>query len=135
MESAFGGDVGRTCDRGSDVTAVAVDPLVAAGEGAADDAFLDVNGALLKRAVGGEAGETGAGAGAAGGAVIGASGAEDEVAVVGVWAAWQAVEDDVVDFGVALGVDCLADFPGEISEGVDVRALEGEVVIVHEEEP
>jgi hypothetical protein len=75
-------------------------------------------------AVGGEAGEFGAGAGAAGGAVVGFAGAEDEVAVA-------VVEFDVVDFGVALVVDGLAEGPGVVGQGVDGT----EAGAVGEEEP
>src|ERR1700757_222338 len=78
---------------------------VAGLERAADDALLHPLLVFCELAVRGEAGELGAGAGAARRAVVGVPRAQHEVTRIGAGKRRRPEELDVVDLGVALGVD------------------------------
>lgn len=136
-EGGFGVDEGGAGNAGKDD---AVAWGVSGLEEAADEAFLEPDLAGGEFAIGGEAGEFGAGASAAGGAVIGFAGAEDEVAAIGAREGGRAEDFDVIDVAVVFSGDAvsfegLADFPGVISQLVEVFEFDGAGVIGGEKEP
>jgi hypothetical protein len=133
-EGGFGGDVGGAGDGGS-YGVFFFGGGVAGFEDAADDAFLTPDFAGGEFAVCGEAGELGAGAGAAGGTVVFGAGAEDEVAAVVRGIVRRGEEFDVIDFGVAGGVEGGADGERGLGELGDVFAGEGEAVVGYQEKP
>ena len=124
--------MGGTSDVGVDCAVFHSNPAV---ESAADEAFLTPDLAGGEFAVGMEAGEFGGGSGAAGGAVVSLAWAEDEVAGVGSGGHRGAVKFDMVDFGVALGVDGLADGPGVSGEGFQIGEFDALEGVVDEKEP
>ncbi len=104
-------------------------------ESAADEAFLTPDLAWCEFAIGIKAGEFGGGSGAAGGAVVGFAGAEDEVSGVGSRGDGWPVEFNMVDFGVALRVDGLADGPRVRGKGFQVGEFDAFRGSVDKEEP
>src|SRR5262249_140555 len=94
--------------------------LVAAGEGAANNAFLHPDFALLEFALRGSARQLGTGTGAARRSVVGFTRTKHEVARMGSGRCRWAKQFNVVDFGKTLGVDSLADAPRVIREFLHV---------------
>src|SRR5581483_7530909 len=112
----------------------AVEPFVRGFEAAAEDAFLHPRLALGELAVGGEAGELRARAGAAGRAVVRLARAEHEVTRLRAGGNSGAEQLDVVDIGMSLRIERLADAPGDIREALDVLEPQLLAVLLDEEE-
>src|SRR5688572_17203891 len=134
QERALGRDEGMTFNRRNNLSGSAIEPLVRGLEAAADDALLHPGLALGELAVGRQAGELRARAGAAGRAVVGLARAEHEVARSR-RGGRRPEELDVIDVGIALRVEHLADAPARLRQHFHVLHLQDLAMVLHEEEP